>query len=345
MKRQEALEHYKLNVAKDLIEEYTQKFELNLNNNEEKIRELLIEGIKSVEAKAKKIQEIEADYKICILQFELLRTNIINETYKIFIHGYNSSWYLDEKSVYEEIDLLLLFKPFIELKEKLIKFKKIYLGKVNNYDIQEIVFDLVSTCYKKMSMNVRNWMWNLDEIEFIKESPVLDTYVIRWGEYQNESEAIFAMDNREKYAENILEGKKKPKENLPFVYSVWKNSNLGNVDLSDENLIFINFKGSNLENIEFNKSDIIRGQFKDTNISYCNFNYAMLVGACFENSIIKKCSFENSNLTNSNFRNATFDKVSFERAIVDGAVFSEQQVPFLHLTPEQLQVIYIEGGE
>ncbi|MEW8956322.1 pentapeptide repeat-containing protein [Clostridium sp.] len=345
MNRKEALEHYKLNQAKSLIEECEKNFNINLRDNEEKIKAMLIEGIKSVDKKAKKVQELHDDYRLYVLQFEFLRTNIINETYKILIHGYNGLWYLDDNSVYEEIDLLFIFEPFIILKEKLLKAKKSYLGKVNNYDIQEIIFNLASKCYNQMCDNSRIWMWNLDEEEWIKESSLWDAYLIKWGEYQSKSETIFSMDNREKKVEDILEFKKKPKEKMPFVYSVWKDSILKDADLSEEDLLFINFKNSKLINMDFTKSNIIKGQFKNTEVVNCRFNHSLLVGSSFENAIIKETSFESSNLTNLDFRKATFNKVSFENAIVEGAIFSENQIPFLHLTPEQLQDIYIEGGE
>lgn len=345
MNRQQALEEYKVNHAKDLIEECEKNFCANLSNNEEKIKSILIDGIKSVDEKAKKIQEIHDDYGLYVLHFELLRTNIINESYKILIHGYNGLWYLDDNSVYEEIDLLFLFKPFIILKEKLIKAKKAYFGKINNYDIQEIVFNLASKCYRQICDNARIWMWNLDEKEWIKESSLGDAYSIKWGEYQDKSETIFSMDNRKKSAEDILEFKKKPKEKMPFVYSVWRDSTLKDLNLSEEELLFINFKNSKLINMDFSKSNIIRGQFKNTEVVNCKFNESLLVGTSFENSVLKDTSFQNSNLTNLDFRRAKLKNVSFENAIVEGAIFSEEQVPFLHLTPQQLQDIYIEGGE
>lgn len=51
--------------------------------------------MKSLISKANEIKEEEK--KIAVFQFELLRINILNESYKILIHGYNSSWYLDTK--------------------------------------------------------------------------------------------------------------------------------------------------------------------------------------------------------------------------------------------------------
>ncbi|BCZ45183.1 hypothetical protein psyc5s11_12500 [Clostridium gelidum] len=365
MNREESIEEFKEKVVKSLAEESKLILQKNFNDNKEKVRELIIEGIKSLIKRAKESEEEEHENKIAVFQFELLRINIVNESYKILIHGYNSLWYLDAHSIYEEIDLSFLFEPFIKLKQTLVKEKRIYMGKVNDYDIQKIIFELVTECYRNMSESARTWLWNLDEEEWMKESGVENFYTVKWSEYQGKSETIFAMDNREKNIKELLELKKQPEEKLPFVYTVWKNSELEDGDLTKQNMLFINFKGSKLKNIDFSESDIIRGQFKDAKVKRCIFINARVIVTSFENSEIedsdfsnaectgidfRKCElryvdFSNANLKNSNFTNAKFKNVSFEGANLEDAIFSSKDIPFINLTSEQLQTIYIDGGE
>ena len=365
MNREESLEEFKEKVAKTLGEESTAIFEKNFKANEEKVKAMMIEGMKSLIKRAKEVKEEKSENKIAVFQFELLRINILNDSYKILIHGYNALWYLDSNPIYEEIDLRFLFEPFIRLKEKLIKEKRIYIGKINDYDIQKIIFELVAKCYRDMSRTGRNWFWDLDEEEWIQENSVEDFYTVKWSEYQGRSETLFAMDSREKNIKELLELKKQPEEKLPFVYTVWKNSVLEDGDLTKENMLFINFKGSKLRRINFSKSNIIRGQFKATEVKECIFNSTKLIGASFENSKIedsdlsngdctgvdfKKAdlryvNFSNATLKGSNFINAKFKNVSFEGANLDDAIFSAKDIPFINLTSEQLQTIYIDGGE
>lgn len=365
MNREESLEEFKEKVVKNLAEESKVSFEKNFKDNEEKIKKLIVEGIKSLIKRAKESNDANNENKIAVFQFELLRINILNESYKILIHGYNSLWYLDSNSIYEEIDLRFLFEPFIKLKEKLNKEKKIYVGKVNDYDILKIIFEPVAKCYRNMSESVRTWLWNLDEEEWMKESSIENFFTVKWSEYQGKSETIFAMDNREKNIKELLELKKQPEEKLPFVYTVWKNSELEDGDLTKQNMLFINFKESKLKNIDFSESDIIRGQFKDTKIKRCSFTNARVIGTSFENSKIEDSDFSNgdctgvdfrkselryvdfsnTNLKNSNFTNAKFKNVSFEGANLEDAIFSSKDIPFINLTSEQLQTIYIDGGE
>ncbi|MBU3104332.1 pentapeptide repeat-containing protein [Clostridium gasigenes] len=365
MNREESLEQFKEKVVKNLAEESKLSVEKNFKDNEEKVKELIIKGMKNLIKRAKESKEENNENKIAVFQFEFLRINIINESYKILIHGYNSLWYLDSNSIYEEIDLRFLFEPFIKIKEKLIKEKRIYMGKVNDYDIQKIIFELTAKCYMDISKTVRIWLWDLDEEEWMKESSIEDFYTVKWSEYQGKSETLFVMDNREKNIKEFLELKRQPEEKTPYIYTVWKNSTLEDGDLTKQNMLFINFKGSKLKNINFSECDIIRGQFKDTKVKRCIFTNARVTLTSFENSKVEDSDFSNvdctgadfrkselryvdfsnADLKNSNFINAKFKNVSFEGANLEDAIFSSKDIPFINLTSEQLQTIYIDGGE
>ncbi len=364
MDRENAIRKFKEEVIDELIGEGKAQFKEIFSNNEELLKETILEGIKGLIKKAKQEQEKNINYKLAILHFELLRINILEENFKICLHGYNNLWYLDSAPIYKEIDLKFLFEPFIKIKQKLKEKKKSYIGKINDYDIEKVMFDPVIECYSSISDNVRSWLWDLDEEAWIKEDALSSFYVVKWGEYHDKSETLFAMDNREKTINDLLEFKNQPEEKQAFIYSVWKDSLLEEGDLTKQNMLFINFKGSKLKKINFSESDIIKGQFKNTYIKNCKFENARLIGTVFENSIFEDTNFNNANcmgvnfikaefsyvdfsnanLTKANFTNAKFDHVSFENANVEDAIFSERDIPFIHLTPKQLQVIYIEGG-
>lgn len=382
MNRIEALDEFNKNIVIDAIAKYKREFKENFSNNEEKFALLLIESIKKLNEKAIENRQIIEDYSIGVLQFEFLRSNLLNESYKIHLHGYNNLWYLDQHSVYEEIDLKFIFKPIINFKEQLIEKSRIYLGKVNIYDIQKIIFDAALDCYMEISQTVREYLWDLDEEDWIKGMMFSDFYIIKWGEYKGNSETVFAMDSREKKSEDIENLKKEKKS---FIYSVWRKSILEDIDLSKENLLFVNFKESTLKNSDFLESNIISGEFKDTKIQLCDFTRSKIIGTTLAKSVIKesnfkdcdlrssdfnnamiedvgfdnsdlsfgnfvnsnfyKVSFKKCNLSNAYFSNAQFEEVNFKGADLSNTIFSREDIPFLHLSPEQLQGILIEGDD
>lgn len=359
MNREEAIIDFKENKAKALSEIAIDEFTDIFVNNIEEIKGILMSGLKKLITKWNK----ERNEELVVVQYELLRTMILNESYIIYIHGYNSTWYLDDNSIVYELNLKFLFEPFIKLKEALIKEKKIYMGKINNYDIQEIIFEKVLEAFKGMSDIVRKFFWDLDEDKWINENLKTPFYVIKWNEYQSESEILFAMDHREKSNEDMLEILKKNKEKAPFTYSVWKNSKFNDLDLTDNPMLFINFKGSTFENVIFKECDILRAQLKGCTFINCDFSNTRLAGTSFENVIIDNCTFENSFMPNVNFKGANlrkvkfinadlrnvdfteveFSEVDFLNANVEESVFDLDKVPYLHLSSEQLQTIYIEG--
>lgn len=385
LNREEALKDFNDKVINKLLDNCRKEFKELINRNEEKLGRLLIESIQKLNEKAKINLDIDENYKLVVLQFEFLRINILNDNYKILLHGYNKLWYLDDNPVEEEVDLNFLSEPFIKLKEQLMKEKLIYVGKINNYDIQKIILDITAECYNSISQIARDYLWDLDEEEWINDMLLSDFYIIKWSEYKGKSETVFAMDNRKKGTEDLNKLKNIDKEKQPFVYSVWKDSEFNDLDLSKENMLFINFKGSQIENVDFSETSIVSGEMKYTKLKMCKFIKGSIVGTTFEKSSIKRCgfnecdlrssdfnnalleevnfddsnfqlgnfvntnlykvSFKNCNLAQADFSKAKFEHVDFEGANLENTIFSREDVPFLHLSPEQLQYILIEDGE
>ena len=60
-------------------------------------------------------------------------------------------------------------------------------------------------------------------------------------------------------------------------------------------------------------------------------------GCRFPDSRISCASFEGSNLTGADFTRCELEQVSFTGTELTGTKFRSEQVPFLNLTPDQLQ--------
>lgn len=378
MNREEALQEFKEKILPPYLDKCREKFNENLMKYEEELTEVLINGIVKVNEKVKEVKKINENYAINILQYELLRTNILDESFIIWLHAYNIQWYMDENAVYEEINLKFLFEPFIELKEALISEKNIYLGKVNIYDIQQIIFNEVREAYYNMEDYIREIFYDLDENEKMDKILFDEYYLIKWSEFRDESKNVFSMDYRKKDVNDLKDFCKKP-----YIYPVFIRSILSNYNLDDITFLYGNFKESKLTEInmnkcvsprceysytEFNKCTlkecIITGSnfrkvklnnvtFENCDLIGCNFNYSDSIQVEFincniENSSFYKSSFYNvkfinCNLKGNNFIDSTFEKIHFEESDLTEAVFNEEIIPFLHISAEQLQDINIWG--
>lgn len=359
MNREEAMIEYNEKIVKNLVEEARNKFEQLCNDNEMELENIFVGAFRELIQKCN--DEKQEEYNLTIFQYEMLRTNILNESYVIYLHGYNANWYLDESPLCIEIDLKFIFQPFIELKERLLEEKKIYLGKINEYDVQNIIFNSVIDSFKLLAEALRTWFWDVDEEEYVINNLKSEFYLIKISEYESESETVFAMDNRTKNNTDIKDYMKYAKGEAPLVYSVWKNSEFSNLNLSDNPMVLINFKGSKLQEVDFTNCAIARGNYKNTELVDCNFYRSNIVASIFENAYISGTSFEETfvanvdftkcKLTNISFKNADlreslfigteFEDVNFEGANVENCIFDLDVIPYLHLSAEQLQTVRI----
>ena len=358
MNREEALLEFREKVAYPLCKKTREEFMESLEIYYDGFKDEIIRKIKKIIEVANK----RDNYNLVVFQIELLRTAILDESYRFYIHGYNEMWYLDEDDIVEEIDLKYLFKPYINLKEALLKEKKIYLGKVNNYDVESILYEAVTEVWLNLIEIARVLFWDLDEEPWIKENIKSQFYFVKWGEYQGKNETVFAMDYRKKTNKDMEAILKIDKSKNPFVYSSWINSTFDNLDLSENKMVFINLKGSVFEKINFQDSYIVKGQCDNAVFRDCNFTNCKMVSTSFKNVTIENCIFDNGLLRNTTFKDAQLSNVSFKNANlcdanlsgikhknldfteaeVEGALFDVMEIPFLHLSAEQLQTIYIE---
>lgn len=331
MDRAEALIHFRKNTLEPLLTQTNQLFEENKLLYIEKFKNEIISSI----------QKIKQDTKVIhYVHFQLPRISIVEESYEVLVYQYNQYWFLDEEATYERLSLAYLFEPFTALRKTLEEEKKIYIGKINSYDIQQMILEIVEENFMKLSTFIREWLWDLEEEEWIKHCGFAPNYHIRWGMYMEKGEIVFAIDERAKQTEELNEMLKNKPKNL--FYSVWKNSQLENTTLEQQELLFISFKQSQLKTLNFNKAIFFRSNFKGASLEECQFEGANLNYSTFEKAILKKCSFKGANLTGVDFRQTEFLDVSFEDANVESAIFTREAVPFLKLSSRQLQNILIE---
>ena len=85
--------------------------------------------------------------------------------------------------------------------------------------------------------------------------------------------------------------------------------------------------------------------FEDSKLRRMEFRRCNLEGIRLSNCTLTDCSFEDCNLYGADFTTCTFERVSFHNADLAEAIFPAFSVPFLHLTPEQLQTIQLAKEE
>lgn len=321
MDRETALQNYK-----EAIEEKISTFRSRMGDH-------VLEHAENLEELVEKAMKLLGDQMVkqgkeyvCFMYFSFLKTDLINRNYRLHLHGLDISWYMDNNPAEVYVDVKELFTPFDELWDDLIQANQGYGVSVNDYDIRNLLFDELTIIDNMICQILRYRLRNWEKkgiFDLVTRSPY---WILRWGEYRDQSEILIQTDRVEKepgvWKEELSKAARRP-ENLVFSY--WYKGIYENRTIQDMDMRFVTFEDSTIQNIVFHN---------------CN-----LEGSRFPGSKLVGCSFEGCNLWGADFRECTFEQTSFAGAELTAAVFPADSVPFLEISAEQLQVIRLDRGE
>lgn len=321
MEREAALQSYRERVSGKMAD-----FRSNMEKHLTKHAAYLENMVKSgMELLGEQMKKKEKEY-VCFLYISVLKTDLIDRKYRIFLQGLDMRWYLDDEPVEAYVDAEELFQPFDCLRKELEEAVKGYGGAVSIYDVQNLLFGelplIDSMICQILRYRLREW-----EEKGIFAKVVRSTYwLLKWGEYRDRSEFLIQVDRVEKPDSAWKEELAKAvhgAENMVFGY--WYRGNCRGKDPQNLDMRFITFEECTIQDVRF---------------AHCNME-----GSRFPKSRISGCCFEGCDLRGADFRDCSFDNTSFARAELEGAVFSAESIPFLEISAEQLQRIQVYREE
>lgn len=335
LKEIDALKDFKAKIVQKAVKKYTCKFEENFDIHLDKVRNLILQSL--IKLIKKYNEKFEKNYKITVFQFEMLKSNIINESFIVNLYCYNEKWCFEDELIVDEIDFGFLFEPFIEMKKELNREMELYSKKINNYNVENIVIDVVKEAFVNISEFVRFWLMQIDDDFVIKQNLKSPFYLVKWSGCESIEDSILSIDKRLHVINtNVNE--------IEMDYSL-KNNNIKNLDM-----IFIDLKDNKFEKVDFSEIDILRGHLNNCYFKDCKFYNSRLSGTILKNAIIENCNFENASLVNVDFSNTTlsnvkfkncdlsdsiflgakFESVDFENVQTDNALFSTKDIANIH---------------
>nr|WP_289768749.1 pentapeptide repeat-containing protein [uncultured Acetatifactor sp.] len=320
MTRQEALVQF-LEEAAPVLRQGEESFARELENQIGKLAETLKEAFSGLRREAERLEK----EKLMFFHISLLRTGIQQQTWQALLQALDARWYLDTEPAQVWFSLDFLFSMYEAIQEELIQKSRKYMGKVNSYDVGHLIAESVMECNSLLAQQARYMFRDIEEYgEFaaMEKNPVWAVY---WGEYRDASELVVCI-NREVKSQKDFERALRQTGNEPasMLLSYWYGAELKGVDCGGKQLYFV--------------------QFEDCDLSNIIFDGAVLTGARFRNCRIQDCSFRDAQLRQADFQECIWKDNDFSGADMGNAVFMEQDLPFLHLDPEQLQVILVDRG-
>lgn len=288
-----------------------EEFTLQLSAQSGELRAVVLRLIEQ----AKKEWESSTREAAVYFYFSLLKVDILKHQYTLALQVMDDHWHLDQQAIelYDNLDFL--FQPFDRLFEQLNNKRQIFIGKIDEYDIQGLMFDELTVYSSTIAHYLRYLLRDL-ELEG-------DYWVIRWGEYESDTEIIRQQDLQPKSAKewkrSLLQSEESPQW---LAGSYWYQLDIRNFDCHQKNVSFMYFNQCMLQDITFDQCDMI--------------------GARFDESQLDNCSFVSADLRDADFSRCRGKQLDFTNANVAGALFCAAVIEGSNLTEEQIRTVYVK---
>lgn len=299
------------------------------------------------------------------LEYTLLYTNLMQRKSSAEVRGYSDSWYLDSRQeAIGDFDFSYLFQKYWELWDQLLNYRKRFAGEVAAQEITEFLLSCARSFYSYVVSVCR-----FSILPCIEKEPFLtvlraEEFEINIGEYMSHTEAIYK-ENQKRDAKTSLKWFSNRKE-YEYAFEDFTGLDFSGADLSEIDLRYSDLRRAILKGTDFQDSMLFGTRFcgadmRDADLRYCLLHEADFTGACLENANFiaseayagvpsqsvwqitgyQGVSFRNANLRNTDFRRNHIRDADFTGAIMDGALFNQQELNQFRLSPEQKQAIKI----
>lgn len=317
MDRERAIKDYQERIA-PLIQDFHDKMGLHLREHSEEL-ERIIKG--AIDGLGEKMEEQGKEY-VSYLYFSILKTDLLCRNYRFLLHAMNLRWYLDDEVIEVYADMGDLMQPFDRLWEALEKENYGYMGAVNRYDIQHIMFRELRKVDAAIAHILRYRFRSWKEKDLFEKVTLSPFWYMKWGEYRDQTEFILYTDQtpkgQEVWEEEIKKVSYQPEA---LVFSYWYQGDYRGTAIQEADMRFLVFEESKLSDLGFTR---------------CN-----LEGARFTDTSLDNCKFEDCDLSGADLSSCTFHDVSFSGSEMTDTLLPAESIPFLDLSPEQLQAVLL----
>lgn len=318
MTRQEALQKFH-EEEMEYLEEKKLQFYKGLQQQAEELSGVIRDAFMELKEEVLRLEK----EKIMFFHFSLLRVDLLREEYRFFVQAFDARWYMDSEPAETTFSLTFLFSILEEIKKKLTLDAGKYMGKINRYDISELLQNSAMEWNQILAGELRFLFRDIEENKDFSEIPKLETWGIYWGEYRDASELIAFVDREKKDQKDWERALRLSKDQVEALISkYWFSMDVKDSDGSGKYFLFNEFENCTLTQISFD----------DSNLS----------GSRFKNCTIKECSFHNAVIRQADFVNCKWENNDFAGADLTSSIFLEKDIPYLHMEPEQLQTILID---
>ena len=332
MNREETLVQFQREAADPLCREARKAFYQLLQKKEERWKEKLLEGFEEI---VKQVWRQEGEEtEIAAIQISYLRSGILDGSYTWYFEAHKKDGIWEEEFAVS-CTMAEFFLPYEQLEQELKKKMRLYFGKIEEMDIEQIKQNEIEhCCFVFYLIGLQTFRFIFDNFFYqkLKKAPLFRIFL---GEYKGKGQMIHLTDTKLKKEMLLSYLLEKPEEEGEAVCLLEKEEltkrDFRNINLTGEKILMKNLLYSIWRNSRIQKSFFV----------CCNFMGVDFSEAELEDSFFQVCLFQNANFEGAKmkmvgFIGSHFKKgeqegeriepglyaVSFQNSVLDGVDFS-----------------------
>ncbi len=283
--------------------------------------------------------------QIQYVQMSLLRSQMDEDVYKMLLSLHNETYFLDPDPRMQAVDISDLFAPLKEVRTRLYQAIGEYQGKIENFDADRMIRETAMAFYKKQADYCRMLFRDLGQWGAEKGVSSWKRLVVKWGEFQEESETVYLTDSKEKSQSQFLTYNEKNSINewdVQYVYQSWEMVCFTDMTVQKMNLLFLMLRSCSMERCQWESCMIHGAELQNSKIKQTVFAGCDMSGCDFRDVEFSQVQFIQCNLTGADFTRAKFETVQFPGSQMGKAKFSRDGLYCEGLDAGQLQQVLLE---
>lgn len=264
------------------------------------------------------------DRAFAYFYLSLLRCDLTKRKYTILFQAQDERWFLDPEPAEWSFQADPVFEGFNGIWDQLLDEQKRYVGKLNTYDVDNMVRGAIMECCLMIGDLLRSYFRDIEEMPEFMAVKKQAAWQIYWGEYRGESVLVAQADREPKTESQWLQAIRADKDGSELKESYWYQAELSQGDCEKKDLSFAVFEDCGLKDLVF------KG--------------AVLTGARFKNCRIEGCDLEGADCRMAYFEHCTWMGPKLKGADFKGAVFTEDGIPAKWLDEAQAAGALIKEG-
>jgi uncharacterized protein YjbI with pentapeptide repeats len=327
MTKREAWHHFRENYVKQIGQKQLMAAEAYFQSHLEELADGFLNSFRAICRQVLVFQEKQLKGPLGYIHYSWLRTQLLEQDYRVLIETYDGNWYLDRRECVAEYDAAWLWRFWGDCVAELESKRQPYLDQITAADLELIARREVAK-YGQYLVSLARYALNRAELEpeygaLVKEAEC----EVRVGEYQDLSEVVLKTDTRPKESREIKRWLAR-KTDLEYSYEVLRSLDLSRGDYEGLDLRYCDLRECDFSDCNLQNAFLLGTKFASSCLDRADLRGALLYEADFSHCSLKAANLSETEgpagpLPGPEWQTPGFRGINFQAADLTGAVFGD----------------------